>query len=99
MYITEKEVPEGKVVYATIAVRDIENDTVFVGNVIFGADIVEHDPPSDELIMLADTALTVCDGPTEIIRALANIGYIPVIEDDDDCLVDIAVPDDLSGLE
>ena len=99
MYITEKEVPEGKVVYATIAVRDIENDTVFVGNVIFGADIVEHDPPSDELTMLADTALTVCDGHTEIIKALASIGYIPVIEDDDDCLVDIAVPDDLSGLE
>ena len=99
MYITEKEVPEGKVVYATIAVRDVENDTVFVGNVIFGADIVEHDPPSDELIMLADTALAVCQGHTEIIKTLASMGYMPIIEDDDDCLADIAVPDDLSGLE
>lgn len=99
MYITEKEVPEGKVVFATMAVRDIENDDIYVGNVIFGADIVEHDPPSDELIMLTDTAIAVCKGHTEIIKTLANMGYMPIIEDDDDCLVDIAVPDDLSGLE
>ena len=99
MYITEKEVPEGKVVYATMAVRDIENDSIFVGNVIFGADVVEQDPPSDELIMLADTALAVCQGHTEIIKTLASMGYMPIIEDDDDCLADIAVPDDLSGLE
>jgi hypothetical protein len=99
VYITEKEVPEGKVVYATMAVRDIENDSIFVGNVIFGADVVEQDPPSDELIMLADTALAVCQGHTEIIKTLASMGYMPIIEDDDDCLVDIAVPDDLSGLE
>lgn len=99
MNITQLEVPEGKVVFVTVTVKDLANNETLVGNVIFGADIVELDPPSDELTMLADTALAVCQGHREVIKTLVGMGYMPIIEDDDDCLATELVPDDISGLE
>ena len=99
MDINEITVPEGKVVCATMAVRELATDKTLVGNVIFEAEIVEQDPPSDELVMLAYTTLAICDGRSKIVRTLREMGYIPIIEDDDDCLASDLVPDDISGLE